>query len=465
MIDPKIFKAYDIRGVYPTQINPEVIIKVIKGLYTYFSQKTGLKNLNIAIGHDMRISSPELHKNAVKTAVECGAIVHDLGLIATPTMYYAVQKFKLDIGIQLTASHNPKEYNGVKIALRDGDRIIKIGNKTGLADISEIVRSQKFLKNNTGGKITKRYDLIKEEVDTAFKRVNIKDVKNKTIISDPANAMGIIPLKEIFSKMNTRHIMINDFLDGTFPAHQADPLQHKTLRQLQDKVIEEKADLGICTDGDADRAMFIDEQGEIIPATLITTLIAGEVLRDYPGARILVDIRYIKNVEKMVSSMGGDVGYTPVGHALITQQVNSEKALFAGESSGHYYFYETGGCESTVTVILYVLRVLERENKPISEILKNMQSSYESGESNFKLVNGVKTSDVVNKICETYKDGQLNTLDGIAISYDNWRFSVRSSNTEPLLRLNVEGISKNIVDSNLNNLEKQIIALGAHKEE
>lgn len=465
MINKKIFKAYDIRGTYPDQINIDAIEQIMKAIYTFLLKKTGNKNVSVALGRDMRISSPELHKKSKEVLSEFGAKVFDLGEIATPTMYFAVKKYQYDAGIQLSASHNPKEYNGVKMVLRDGEKLIKIGGKTGLLEILEIIEKEEFSQASSGGEVIEKYNVVKEELQEALNNIGSPVISNKIIVSDPANSMGILPLNELFSKVNTKHIMINDYLDGTFPAHQADPLQHKTLRQLQDKVIETKADLGICTDGDADRAMFIDEKGEIIPATLITTLIAQEILNDNPGEKILVDIRYIKNVENMVKKMGGVVGTTPVGHALITQQVNEEKAIFAGESSGHYYFLNYGGCESTLSVILYVLRVLGRENKPISQILSQMQTSYESGETNFKLNEGVSASEVVDLILEKYSDGNLNRLDGIAISYDDWRFSVRSSNTEPLLRLNIEGDLKEKVLDKERELRELIKNCGAHQEE
>jgi phosphomannomutase len=221
------------------------------------------------------------------------------------------------------------------------------------------------------------------------------------------------------------------------------------------------ADSGITIDGDADRVMFINEKGEIIPATYITALIAGEILRETKNARILVDIRYTRNVQNIVSKMGGEVGYTKVGHALITEQVNTEKAEFAGESSGHYYFKEMGGCESSVRVILYVLRVLAREKKPISEILSEMRTSIESGEFNYELAEGTDVKKLLSTIVNDYKDGELNELDGIAISYPEWRFSIRTSNTEPLLRLNIEGQTEEIVHEKVKELSDKILATGA----
>ncbi len=434
---------------------------IMRGIFTVLAEQIGKNHISIAIGRDMRISSPALHKIAVETLKNCGATVVDIGLIATPTMYFTVKKYDLDAGIQISASHNPKEYNGIKIVRREGDALVKIGKETGMPRIAEVVATQAFAEQTYDGSVEQKENVISDEVSQAMKEISIGDLSDKTIVADPANAMGIIPLTQMFDQIKTEFVTINFTLDGTFPAHQADPLQHKTLRQLQDKVIETKADLGICTDGDADRAMFINEKGEIIPATLITTLIAGEILKDSPGERILVDIRYIRNVEDIVSKLGGKVGYTPVGHALITAQVNREDAIFAGESSGHYYFRSMGGCESTVRVLLYVLRVLAREKKPISEILKEIETSNESGETNFELHEGVKAADIVESLKSKYADGELNTLDGIAITYPEWRFGVRSSNTEPVLRLNIEGTSRNLVTEMQSELRQLILDAGA----
>ncbi len=460
-IDTKIFKAYDIRGIYPAQINEQVMEDIMRAIYTFLADEIGKKDFTIVLGRDMRLSSPALHEIARETLKKSGAKVIDIGLAATPTVYFAVKQYDYDAGIQISASHNPKDYNGIKIVRRDGDSIVKIGKETGMPKITELAVNKTFSEYTYDGTIMEKDDVLREEINKAMDAINVEDISELKIVADPANSMGIIPLQELFDRINTEFITINFELDGTFPAHQADPLQHKTLRQLQDKVQETGADLGICTDGDADRAMFINEKGEIIPATLITTLIAGEILRDNPGERILVDIRYIRNVEDIVRQMGGEVGYTPVGHALITKQVNQEDAVFAGESSGHYYFRSMGGCESTIRVILYVLRVLAREQKPISEILSDLQTSVESGETNFELTEGTKPQDVMENIKKQYSDGELNTLDGIAITYPDWRFSVRSSNTEPVVRLNIEGKSPDIVKQKEMELKKIILDMGA----
>ena len=462
MINPAIFKAYDIRATYPDNINEEVMVEAIRAIYTFLAQRSNKKDLSIALGRDMRISSPSLYAVAKETLIKCGAQVKEIGLAATPTVYFAVRNYNYDAGIQISASHNPKEYNGIKIVLRDGDKLIKIGNMTGMKEIKQMAIDKTYAEYTDNGSSEEVKNVLQEEVSQALKSIHPGDVSALKFVSDPANAMGILPVEELFGKITTTLIKINFELDGTFPAHQADPLQFKTLRQLQDKVIEEKADLGICTDGDGDRVMFIDNKGEIIPATYITALIAREILKDEPGARILVDIRYIRNVKKIVETFGGEVGYTKVGHALITEQVNKENVAFAGESSGHYYFNSMGGCESSVRVILYILRVLGEEKKPIADIIEALKSSVESGETNFELPEGTNSLDLLKKITSMYADGELSTLDGIAIDYPEWRFSIRTSNTEPLLRLNVEGTSKEIVDAKVAELTQVILKTGAH---
>ncbi|PIZ66371.1 hypothetical protein CO051_03595 [Candidatus Roizmanbacteria bacterium CG_4_9_14_0_2_um_filter_39_13] len=460
-IDTSIFKTYDIRGIYPKQLNEDVMEDITRAIYTFFQRKLNKTDMTIVLGHDMRISSPALHAIAAKTFRKCGAQVIDIGLVATPSMYFAVKNDSYDTGIQISASHNPKEYNGIKIVVRNGDSIIKVGKNAGMNTIISIIENETYADYVDGGTITKQEDVLKEELDQALEAVHPGDVSGLKVVIDPANAMGILPFGELFEQIEATLVKMNFELDGTFPAHQADPLQHKTLVDLQKKVVEEHADMGIAIDGDADRAMFIDEKGQIIPATLITTLIVGEMLKENPGERILADIRYIRNVEDMVKKMGGEVGYTKIGHALITEQVNTEHALFAGESSGHYYFRSMGGCESTIRVVLYVLRVVAREKRPFSEIMEEMRTSVESGEFNYLIPETLKIEDVVSELKTSFSDGELSELDGIAISYPEWRFSVRTSNTEPLMRLNVEGKSEEVVHENTVKIQKMLMDRGA----
>lgn len=464
-INPKIFKAYDIRGIYPTDTNEEVVSDITKAIYTFISQDLKKESLTVVLSRDMRVSSPALFESAKKAFLEMGATVIDIGLASTPTFYFAVRYYQADGGIQISASHNPKEWSGMKFVKREGEKIIKIGKVTGMDKVKEIASNKKFLKNTAEGKVVKKTDTLEKELDEVFDFVKPTHLKKLKVVADPANSMGILYLEALAKRLPIELVKMNFTLDGTFPAHQPDPLQFKLLKSLQDKVKEEKADLGIAPDGDGDRVFFVDEKGEIIPATHISSLIAHEMLEKNPGETIVVDIRYTNNVAKVTQKYGGKTSISKVGHALITEQLNREGALFAGESSGHYYFRATGGAESSLRVILMVLEIISRENKPISQILSQYVSSYESGEVNFVLPSDLNSKVVVDKIANSYKDGQANYLDGLAVDYPTWRFSVRTSNTEPLLRLNVEGDRKEEVIEQVENIKKMIVSLGGKVHE
>lgn len=461
MVNPAIFKAYDIRATYPVDINEEVTEQVTRGIFTFFSRVLKNPHPTICVGRDMRISSPSLYAVVVETLVKQGAHVVELGLVATPSVYFALREFEYDAGIQVSASHNPKEYNGIKFAYRKGNTVVKVGTTTGMNEVKKIVLDNTFEEFNEGGSKKEQLDVLSIEVQNAIKSVQPQQIHNRIIVADPANAMGILPLTELFLQLETPITMMNETLDGTFPAHQADPLQHKTLVSLQNKVKELDADIGIAMDGDADRVMFINEKGEIIPATLITALVAKEVLLKKPGELILVDVRYVRNVENIVKQLGGKVHYSKIGHSLITAQMNEEGAVFAGESSGHYYFSEMGGAESALMVILFVLNAMMRENKPISKVVRSLRSSLESGESNYKLPQACSKDEILTRLKSLFPNGTINSLDGVAIDFPNWRFSVRFSNTEPLMRLNVEANSQELLDQNTRKLTTFLDSLGA----
>lgn len=464
MINPKIFKAYDIRGIYPTDINEENIIEIIKSIYTFFVNDIKKENLTVVLSQDMRLSSPSLSQVAKKTLIEMGAKVIDIGLAGTPTFYFAVKNKNFDCGIQISASHNPKEYNGFKIVKNSPKGLVKIGKTTGMETIKEIAASGNFIGPKEKGSETKLENIVDEEVDAAIKIVDPKKLKNIKVVADTANAMGILYLENLYKKIPGEIIVINKELDGNFPAHQPDPLKLENLKDLQAKVISEQADLGLEPDGDADRTFFVNEKGEVISASIITSLIIKEILTKNPGATVICDIRYLLNARNIVNKYGGKLVISKVGHALITEAMQENNAVFAGESSGHYYYQENGCAESSVTVVLTILNILSRENKPISEILKDIQTSYESGETNFKLEDTSLATPVLEELKQSYKEGELSTLDGIAVDFGNWRFSVRTSNTEPLMRLNVEADSENLMTEKNKELIDKIISLGGQRE-
>lgn len=464
-LNPKIFKAYDIRGVYKEELNEENITEIIKGIYSYLVVDKKKDRLELVLSRDMRISSPSLFEISKNTLVSLGAKVIDIGLSATPTMYFAVRKLNSDAGIQISASHNPSQYNGLKIVKNTQKGLIKVGKGTGMDEVKDIALNKKFVDDKKGGIVVKREDILKMEIENAIKIVNPGEIKPLKIVADTANSMGVLYLKELFSKITGMLIVINEKLDGSFPSHQPDPLQFETLKDLQKKVLEEKADLGIAPDGDADRTFFVDENGKIISASLITALLIRELLKKYPSEKVVCDIRYLLNARSSAKKYGGELITSKVGHALITDTMYREDALFAGESSGHYYFRATGYAESSATVVLALLDIISKENKPISKILKEVQTSYESGEINFKLEDVEKAKPIIEELLNGYKSGQANRLDGLAVDYPQFRFSVRTSNTEPLLRLNVEAENDGLMLEKKKELVGKIISLGGEIKE
>ncbi len=452
-IDPKIFKAYDIRGIYPDQINEHNIVSIINAIYTFFQKKIGKNQLNIVLAYDMRLSGPQLFAAAKNTLVAAGANVIDAGMLSTPSFYFAASHYGYDCGIQITASHNPKEYNGLKFVINGEEGLIKIGGATGMPEIRDMSIKGVTVETTTPGSITEKTGILEDEVTNALKLFENPDIKNFKIVADPANAMGAQYIEALFKKVPADLIKMNFELDGSFPAHQPDPLNFDNLKDLQKRVLEEKADFGLAPDGDGDRLYFIDEKGQVLPATTITALVARELLKEKPGSTILVDIRYIMGTKKIVQEFGGKTAVTRVGHAFITHEMGQLNGIFAGESSGHFYYQANGNGESQLNTILCILKIMTEEGKPLSEIAKEVQRSHESGEFNFKVTN---SADILESLKEHYKDGELVTLDGVSVNYPTWRFNVRTSNTEPLLRLNIESFDEKEMEEKRDEIKRLI---------
>ena len=452
-----IFKAYDIRGIYPTDIDEKKLELIVKGIYTFFVRDLKKTRLTIVLGRDMRVSSPALFKIAKKTLVSLGATVIDVGLVSTPTFYFSILHYGYDAGIQISASHNPPQYTGIKFAKRVNNKLVKVSKITGMDEVKKLVFASDFFQSGEHGNIIEKKDVLLEEVKDALRSISLPNSKRFKIVADPANAMGILYLEELFKQISVDLIKMNFSLDGTFPVHQPNPLEFKNLEDLRKKVIEEKADLGIAPDGDGDRVFFVDEKGHVIPATLISSLIAREILAKNPGEKIIVDISYKRNVVNIVKKLGGISSISVIGHALITEKLNRENAIFAGESSGHFFFRETGGAESSLRAILYVLKAMLEEGKPISQIVALYKSSIESSEFNFILKEGTVAKNLLEDIAEDYKDGEISWLDGLSVDYPSWRFNIRTSNTEPLLRLNVEAYKEEIVNQKLQEMRERIL--------
>lgn len=460
-INPNIFKAYDIRGIYPEEINENNFPKIIETIYYFFKTKINKNKFKVVLGYDMRLSSPILYKTAKEKLLQLGAEILDTGLISTPTFYFAVLNLKADAGIQISASHNPPQWNGIKFVIRQDNKLIKIGKNTGMDQVKQyaLSKSSPEVKHKLGT-LTKVSDILKKEVDFAFKTFKIDKIKKLKVVADPANAMGALYIEEIAKRIPIDLIKMNFQLDGRFPAHEPNPLIFKNLKDLQKKVLEEKADLGIAPDGDGDRVFFINEKGEVIWSSLISSLIATKLLKEYPGDKIGVDVRYIFNIKTAVEKAGGKIVLGPVGHALISDLMIKNDILFTGESSGHFFYRHFGYAESSIATILLVLTEMTKQNQPISSILKKYRVAYESGERNFVLQN-TKAVDVIEKIVLDFKKYNISRLDGLSVDLGESRFNIRASNTEPLLRLNVESFSLDKMKKLFNELTEKIVNMGA----
>ncbi len=467
MIEPKIFKAYDIRGVYPLELSLEAAYCIGQGfakflredLSPYGGSPEGRKKelpLTVAIAQDARPSSPFLAREVVRALNEAEIDVVDLGRTPTPAFYYAVASKNFAAGAMVTASHNPKEYNGFKLC---GPRAMPIGENSGLKKIEEyaqgffaaIPRDEESLgrrirRPSLKGKLSSFDGATREYVANDLAKVDITKIRRLKIAADPGNAMGALYLEELFKAVPCDPIKINWDLNGNMPIHEPNPLKTETLQQLQAVIQNEKADFGIAPDGDGDRIGLLDEKGDVMSAAIITGLVAQSILKKNPGVKIGYDLRMSRSAREMIEDAGGVAVETPVGHSFIKKQMADENLLFAGELSMHYYLRDNFNCESPVFVIAELLQMRSQLDKPFSEIWRLHQKYAHSGEINFTVAD---KEAVLAKLEKKYPDGQVSRLDGVKIEFPDWWFSARASNTEPVLRLNLEALDESIMKEKL----------------
>lgn len=447
-----IFKAYDIRGLYPGELNEELAYKIARAFVILRQRELGRDRLKITVSRDMRLSSPSLFAEIKRGLKEQGADVVDIGLAPTPTFYFAVSYYNYDGGMLVSASHNPKEYNGIKIIK---ERALPLSAGTGMEDLRELAKAGDFPKSKYIGTEKKQDRVVEAEVKLCETFADLKKIKPMKIVLDTANSMGIVYLEQMFKFLSqVELIKMNAKLDGNFPAHQPDPLQEALIADLKNRVVEEKADLGIATDGDGDRIFFIDNKGRRIKPEIMRGIIAQTFLRDNPGAVICYDIRPGKITEDMILEAGGKPSVTRVGHSLIKKQMIETGAVFGGESSGHFFVkFPHGVYEAPMIAALRFLQVLSESGISSSEYIKPLDRYFHSGEINFIVKD---KSDILQKLKEKYSDAKINELDGLSFTYPDFWFNVRASNTEPLLRLNLEARSEKVMEEKLREVKKVI---------
>jgi len=449
MFPENIFKAYDIRGIYPEELNEDIAYKVGRAFTFLRQQELNKKDIKIVVGHDMRLSSPDLFDSLCRGVVEQGGEAVDVGLVSTPTFYFSVAFFRYDGGVLVTASHNPKEYNGLKL-VREGAK--PVGKGMGMEELTELVKKEVFGQVITGGKITKHQDVAVEEIGYLEKWGDFSIIKPFKIVIDTANSMGITYLENFFSNLpQVELIKMNEELDGSFPSHPADPFQVENTKDLCERVISEKADLGIATDGDGDRIFFVDNEGVLVEPAMVRGIMARIFLRKNPGAIICYDIRPGKITEDLILENGGRPSVTRVGHSLIKEQMIKTGAVFGGESSGHFFVrFPFGVFEAPMIVLLKLLEELSLSGLTMSQYIKPLKRYFHSGEINYRVEN---KEEILGKLKEKYRDAELSELDGLTFTYKDWWFNVRVSNTESLLRLNLEARTADLVPEKVKEIE------------
>lgn len=443
-INSEIFKAYDIRGIYGQDFDNDLAYRL--GLAFIELRKSDPdylpdQKLTIAVGADMRLSSPALKENLIRGLIAAGADVVDIGLVSTPTFYFAVGHYGYNGGIMVSASHNPKIWNGFKLVRSKG---VPISEKTGINFLKEKILENRFLPSSTPGQVSENNDVLKEEINYSLSKADLKKIKPLKIVADAANGMGATYLAALFANLPCELIPLNFELDGSFPAHEADPIKDINNKQLQEEVIKQKADLGIAADGDGDRIFFIDNKGVTITPAIVRGLLAKLFLADKPGAKIGYDIRPGKITVDMIKEAGGIPDVTRVGHSLIKEQMLKDDIYFAGESSGHFFFNGENGCfECPSIMILKLLTAFSEANLPAADYIEQYKKYFASGEINSSVAD---KEAVFQKILAKYPDGKINQLDGITVEYPDYWFNVRASNTEPIVRLNLEAVSQEIME-------------------
>jgi phosphomannomutase len=426
-IDASIFKAYDVRGLVPSQLHPEIARRIGRAFVDYLQAK------RISVGRDCRASSPEIAGAFVEGARSQGAEVTDIGVVGTDMLYFHVARHDQDGGAIVTASHNPKEWNGVKMVRRGA---LALSGDAGIKEIREWVAEGRYADRPEPAGALRSAVVRDDYARHCLSFVDTGLVPRLKVVLDTANGMGAVGAEAIFEHLPVETIRMYFELDGSFPNHPADPLIEENRRDVVERVKAEGADLGIAWDGDADRCFFVDDTGEYVPGDFVTAVLGEAFARREPGARIVYDVRASRAVADRVSAAGGVPLMNRVGHAFIKKRMRDERATFGGEVSGHFYFRENWFADNGMIPALLVLERIGREGRRLSEILAPLRERYHiSGEINSRVDDVGRAVALVE---ERFRDGRITRLDGISVDYDEWHFNVRPSNTEPLLRLNLE---------------------------
>jgi phosphomannomutase len=436
VLDAEVFKAYDVRGIYPGELDEGGAEAIGRAYVEQFEPR------RMAVGRDMRLSSPAMQEALMCGATAAGADVLDLGLVGTEMLYFAVGSLGLEGGVMVTASHNPKQYTGMKLVRRGA---LPVGSESGLLDVRDRALASNNLSQAKSAGSIERYDIWPAYVDRVLSFVDVSAIKPLRVVIDAANGMAGAMLPPVLERLPVETVRCFFEPDGSFPNHEPNPLLPENREFIVRKTLKEGADLGVAFDGDGDRCFFVDDSGEFVPGDFVTALFAESVLAKEPGAKIIYDVRASRAVPDTIEREGGVPLVERVGHAFIKARMRKDDAAFAGEVSGHYYFRDFSQADSGVVPFLLMLELISKRGARLSEILAPLRSRYFiTGEIN------TPVSDVALKLQELKEryggEGRVSHRDGISIDFDDWHFNVRPSNTEPLLRLNLEAMSQKLME-------------------
>jgi len=434
------FHAYDVRGVYNIDFNKNDVYKI-----GYFLPKM-LKADRVLVGRDVRLSSPEIFEYLTKGIIHSGATVYDVGLATTPMIYYSTAKNQFDASVMITASHNSKEYNGLKISTTNA---LPVGYENGLQEVEKLMNTKGIVITEKKGKIFP-YD-VKDSYIVFLKRY-LPNISKLKIAIDCSNGMAGLLIKDL---LGNQPLYLFDELDGDFPNHDPNPLVEKNVKDLKALVKKEKCDLGIIFDGDADRVMFVDEKGNFIPPDFMIAVLSHYFLSNgkLNDPKVIHDIRTSKSVSEYIKKMGGDPVMWKVGRAFASRKLRQIDGLFGGELAGHYYFRNFYFSDSGILASLFIMHVVNKlkdEGKNISELIAEIKKYHNSGEINFTIENKIEAIDVLRKsLTKNEVPTAVYDFDGYRIEFEDWWFNIRPSNTEPYLRLLVEAKSKSLLNEKL----------------
>lgn len=448
-LDPAVgslFKAYDVRGLVPQEMDAGVAYRIGRAIVAYLDVDT------VVVGRDMRISGPELAAELIRGITEQGANVVNIGLVSTDALYFAVGKYEYPAGVMITASHNPAGYNGFKICKEEAQAL---SLDEGIGDIRDMVVSGELPEpRGPVGTISER-DVISAYADHALQMIDVSQIKPMKIAVDAGNGMAGKLAPAAFDRLPIEIVPLYFELDGTFPNHEANPIEPENIRDLQRAVVEQGCDFGVAFDGDADRMFLIDEDGTFISGDMTLAMVAVQMLKKHPGSAIVYNLICSRTVPELIQELGGRPIRSRVGHSYIKPLMRKEDAIFGGEHSGHFYFRDNWYADSGLIAMLTVVELLSEGNESLSEVLAPIDSRFRSGEINSE----VSDSATVLANVEAHFTAQgatIDHLDGLTVEFEDWWFNLRGSNTQPLLRLNVEADDKQLLEEKTDEVLKLV---------